>query len=150
MMPGLSFGICSSRVLNRDAAMTRLMLVITFVLVTLCQGQAQENRGSANYMLPFCKTWLKVTVERDPEVVESILKTEEPIRVMTSGMCAGVGGAVAETLRMVELACPPEHVSDEPLVRTVIAEIEKHPEQLGEDFKVLASEVIMASWPCKD
>jgi hypothetical protein len=83
-------------------------------------------------------------------VVESILKTEEPIRVMTSGMCAGVGGAVAETLRMVELACPPEHVSDEPLVRTVIAEIEKHPEQLGEDFIVLASEVIMAFWPCKD
>jgi hypothetical protein len=56
VMPGLSFGICSSRVLNRDAAMTRLMLVITFVLVTLCQGQAQENRGSANYMLPFCQT----------------------------------------------------------------------------------------------
>ena len=57
---------------------------------------------------------------------------------------------IAETLRMVELACPPEHVSDEPLVRTVIAGIEKHPEQLGEDFIVLASEVIMASWPCKD
>jgi hypothetical protein len=32
----------------------------------------------------------------------------------------------------------------------VIAEIEKHPEQLGEDFIVLASEVIMAFWPCKD
>jgi hypothetical protein len=92
--------------------MTRPMLVITFVLATLCQGQAQEDRGSANYMLPSCQTWLKVTVERDPEVVESILKTEEPIRVMTSGMCAGVVGGVAETLRMVELACLPEHVSD--------------------------------------
>jgi hypothetical protein len=42
--------------MNRDAAMKRLTLVITFVLVTLCQGQAQENRGSANYMLPFCPT----------------------------------------------------------------------------------------------
>jgi hypothetical protein len=30
----------------------------------------------------------------------------------------------------------------------VIAEIEKNPEQLGEDVIVLASEVIMASWPC--
>jgi hypothetical protein len=64
--------------------MTRLMLVITFVLVMLCQGQAQENRGSANYMLPFCQTWLKVAVERDPEVVGSIFKTEEPIRLTTS------------------------------------------------------------------
>jgi hypothetical protein len=130
--------------------MTRLMLVITFVLVMLCQGQAQENRGSANYMLPFCQTWLKVAVERDPEVVGSIFKTEEPIRRPPPGMCAGLVVGVAETLRMVELACPPEHVSDEPLVRMVIAEIEKHPEQLGEDFIVLASEVIMASWPCKD
>jgi hypothetical protein len=51
---------------------------------------------------------------------------------------------------VVEVVCPPEHVSDEPLVRMVIAEIEKHPEQLGEDFIVLANEVIIASWPCKD
>ena len=150
MMPGLSFGICSSRVLNRDAAMTRLMLVITFVLVTLCQGQAQENRGNANYMLPFCQTWLKIAAERDLEVRGSILKTEQPIRLTTAGMCAGLVVGVAETLRVVEVVCPPEHVSDEPLVRMVIAEIEKHPEQLGEDFIVLASEVIMNSWPCKD
>jgi hypothetical protein len=47
--------------------MTRLMLAITFVLVMLCQGQAQE-RGSAKYMLPFCQTWLKVAAERDLEV----------------------------------------------------------------------------------
>ena len=36
--------------------MKRLMLVITFVLGTLGQAQAQENRGSAKYMLPFCQT----------------------------------------------------------------------------------------------
>jgi hypothetical protein len=78
----------------------------------------------------------------------SLLKTEEPIRLTTSGMCAGLVVGVAKTLRIVELACPPEHVSDEPLVRMVVAEIETHPEQLGEDFIVLASEVIMASWPC--
>jgi hypothetical protein len=117
--------------------MKQLTLTITFVLITLGQAQAQENRGSAKYMLPFCQTWLKVAAARDVEVVGSILKTEEPIRVMTSGMCAGVVVGVAETLRTVELACPPEHVSYEPLVRTVIAEIEKHPEQLGEDFIVL-------------
>jgi hypothetical protein len=36
-----------SLVSNWDAAMKRLTLVITFALVTLCQGQAQENRGTA-------------------------------------------------------------------------------------------------------
>ena len=135
---------------NGNAAMKRLTLVITFVLVTLCQGQAQENRGSANYMLPFCQTWLKIAAERDLEVRGSILKTEQPIRLTTAGMCAGLVVGVAETLRVVEVVCPPEHVSDEPLVRMIIAEIEKHPEQLGEDFIVLSSEVIMNSWPCKD
>ena len=54
--------------------MKRLTLVITFVLVTLCQGQAQDNRGSAKYMLPFCQTWLKVAAERDLEVRGSISK----------------------------------------------------------------------------
>ena len=135
---------------NGNAAMKRLTLVITFVLVTLCQGQAQDNRGSAKYMLPFCQTWLKVAAERDLEVRGSILKTEQPIRLTTAGMCAGLVVGVAETLRVLEVVCPPEHVSDEPLVRMVIAEIEKHPEQLGEDFIVLASEVIMNSWPCRD
>ena len=137
-----------SLVSNGDPAMKRLTLVITFVLVTLGQAQAQENRGSAKYMLPFCQTWLKVAAERDLEVRGSILKTEQPIRLTTAGMCAGLVVGVAETLRVVEVVCPPEHVSDEPLVRMVIAEIEKHPEQLGEDFIVLSSEVIMASWPC--
>jgi hypothetical protein len=98
-MPGLLFWHMIVPRVEPGCSITRLMSVITFVLVTLCQGQAQENRGRANYMLPFCQTWLKVTVERDPEVVESILKTEEPIRVMTSGMCVSVVGGVAETLR---------------------------------------------------
>jgi hypothetical protein len=70
--------------------MKRLTLVITFVLVTLGQAQAQENRGSAKYMLPFCQTWLKVAAERDLEVRGSILKTEQPIRLTTAGMCAGL------------------------------------------------------------
>src|SRR5580692_2164030 len=104
---------------NGNAAMKRLTLVITFVLVTLCQGQAQDNRGSAKYMLPFCQTWLKVAAERDLEVRGSILKTEQPIRLTTAGMCAGLVVGVAETLRVLEVVCPPEHVSDEPLVRMV-------------------------------
>ena len=83
--------------------MKRLTLVITFVLVTLCQGQAQENRGSAKYMLPFCQTWLKLAAERDLEVRGSILKTEQPTRLTTAGMCAGLVVGVAETLRVVEL-----------------------------------------------
>ena len=73
----------------------------------------------------------------------------EPIRLTTSGMCAGVVIGISQTLRMFGLACPANSVSNEQLVRLVVAEIEKHPEQMSEKFSVLASEVIMAAWPCK-
>jgi len=122
------------------------MLVIVLRFAVLGQARAQGNRGTANYMLPFCRTWLKVAAERDmAEVARNVPDTE----LMTAGMCAGVVVGIAETLRMFELACPPELVSYEPLVRTVVAEIEKHPEQLSEDSIVLASEVVMLSWACK-
>ena len=47
----------------RDAAMRLLMSVITVVLASLGQAHAQQNSGSANDVLPLCKTWLKVAVE---------------------------------------------------------------------------------------
>jgi hypothetical protein len=79
----------------------------------------------------------------------SITISGEHIRLTTSGMCAGVVLGASQTLRMFGLACPANSVSNEQLVRMVVAEIEKHPEQMSKKFSVLASEVIMAAWPCK-
>jgi hypothetical protein len=81
VMPGLLFRHMIGPRIERGCRKTRLMLAITFVLVMLCQGQAQE-RGSAKYMLPFYQTWLKVAAERDLEVRGSILKTEQPMRLI--------------------------------------------------------------------
>jgi hypothetical protein len=132
----------------RDAAMRLLMSVITLVLASLGQAHAQQDSGSANDVLPLCKTWLKVAVEGEVEEVGSIVKIE-PIRLTTSGMCAGFVLGASQTLRMFGLACPPNPVNNEQLVRMVVEEIENHPEQMPEAFSVLASEVIMAAWPCK-
>src|SRR5436309_608706 len=104
--------------------MRRLLMVMALGLATLVQAQAEENRGSANYMLPLCKAWLKV-VERDPEAI-TILRTD-PIRLTTAGMCAGTVVGILEALRMFELACPPTGVTNDQLVRMVVSEIEKHP-----------------------
>ena len=87
-------------------------------------------------------------VETDVEEVGSIVKME-PIRLTSSGMCAGVVIGIAETLRTLELACPPYQVSNEQLFRMVVEEIEKHPERMPEEFSVLAREVMIAAWPCK-
>jgi hypothetical protein len=128
--------------------MRRLMVVMALGLATLLQAQAEENRGSANYMLPLCKAWLKIAVERDPEAIKTILRTD-PIRLTSAGMCAGVVVGISETLRILELSCPPDGVTNDQLVRMVVSEIEKRPEQLHEDFIVPASAVMIGNWPCR-
>lgn len=109
---------------------------------------AEENRGSANYMLPLCKVWLKIAVDRDAEAIKSILRTE-PIQLTTAGMCAGSVVGIFETLRTFELACPPGGVTNDQLVRMVVNQIEKHPESSHEDFIVPVSAVFMVTWPCR-
>jgi hypothetical protein len=128
--------------------MRRLMVVMALGLAMLGQAHAEENRGSANYMLPLCKAWLKIAVDKDVEAIKDMLRTE-PIRLTTAGMCSGVVVGIAETLRTFELSCPPDGVTNEQLVRMVVAEIEKHPERLHEDFIVPASAVMIAHWPCR-
>jgi hypothetical protein len=110
--------------------------------------RAEQSVGSANYMLPLCKTWLKIAVERDKEEIANILKTD-PARLTSSGMCAGMVIGILETLRVVQLSCPPDGLTNEQLVRMVVDQIEKHPENLHEDFIVPASAVMIATWSCK-
>jgi hypothetical protein len=110
--------------------------------------RAEQNVGSANYMLPLCKTWLKIAVEHDKEEITNILKTA-PVTLTSSGMCAGMVIGILETLRVVQMSCPPDGISNEQLVRMVVSQIEKHPENLNEDFIVPASAVMIGTWPCK-
>jgi hypothetical protein len=127
------------------------MIVVSVALIAplgSTTSHAEQNFGSANYMLPLCKTWLKVAVERDRAEVEHILKTD-PVRLTSSGMCAGVVVGISETLRAFQLSCPPDGVTNDQLVRLVVSQIEKHPENLHEDFIVPASAIMIATWSCK-
>jgi Rap1a immunity proteins len=68
----------------------------------------------------------------------------EPIRLTTSGMCAGVVVGISETLQMLELACAPKSVGNEQIVHMVVEEIEKHPGRMPQEW-----EVMIAAWPCE-
>jgi hypothetical protein len=68
-------------------------------------ANADENVSSANYMLPLCKTWLKVNVEHDRDEIKHILTTD-PVQFTSSGMCAGFVIGVTETLRVARVSCP--------------------------------------------
>jgi hypothetical protein len=131
------------------ADMRRLVIVVLTLamLGPPAQADAEPSYGSANYMLPLCKTWLKIAVDKDAKAFKNILP-REPVQLTTAGMCAGVVIGISETLRTFKFACPPQGVTNEQLVRMVVSEIEKHPENRNEDFIVPASAAMMASWPC--
>jgi hypothetical protein len=129
----------------------RRLMVMMFVLAALGSAprtHAEQNLGSANYMLPLCKTWLKVG-DKDVETMKNIFRTDAVGRLISAGMCAGVVAGILETMRMFELSCPPKGVTNDQLVRMVVTEIERHPEKMHEDFIVPASAVMMLYWPCR-
>jgi hypothetical protein len=133
---------------RKSAYMRRLaMLVLVFAaLAPANQGHTEENRGSAEYLLPLCKTWLDFA-EKEAESVRDMGKTD-PVRLTAAGMCAGFVVGILETLRSVKLSCPPKDLSNPQLVRTVLSQIEKHPDRMHEDFVVPARAAMMESWPC--
>jgi hypothetical protein len=128
----------------------RRLAMAAFVLATLTpasQGQMEENRGNAAYLLPLCKTWLDF-VENEAETISNMGRTE-PVRLTGAGVCVGFVVGVLETLRSTKLSCPPQDISNPQLVRTVLGEIEKHPDWMQRDFIGPVRAVIIRSWPCR-
>jgi hypothetical protein len=128
----------------------RRLAMVLIVLATLApanQAHAEENRGSADYLLPLCKTWLDFAEKEVATIIE--MGKTEPVRLTAAGMCAGFVVGVLESLRSKKLSCPPKDLSNPQLVRTVVSEVEKHPDRTHEDFVVPISAAMMDSWPCR-
>jgi Rap1a immunity proteins len=128
----------------------RRLAMAAFVLATLTsasQRQMEENRGSAAYLLPLCKTWLDF-LEKEAETIRNMGRTE-PVRLTGVGVCVGFVVGVLDTLRSTKLSCPPQDISNPQLVRTVLGEIEKHPNWMQRDFIGPVRAVIIRSWPCR-
>ena len=63
------------------------MLLLSKQLKPYCpRAHAEQNLGSANYILPLCKSLLKV-VDKDAEAIKNILRTDPVARLTTVGMC---------------------------------------------------------------
>jgi hypothetical protein len=69
----------------------RRLMVMVLVLAALrpAAAYAEQERGSANYMLPLCRAWLKI-VDKDAEAIKDLLRTDAVVRLTAAGMCAGV------------------------------------------------------------
>ena len=128
----------------RRSAMVMVVFATSAFLTN--HGHAEENRGSADYLLPLCKTWLDFA-GKDVETVKDLGRTD-PIRLTAAGMCAGFVVGVLETLRSNKQSCPPKDLSNPQLVSRVVSEVEKHPDRLHEEFVAPARAAMIESWPC--
>jgi hypothetical protein len=130
-------------------------VALMFITITFAPAiaRAEENHGSAGYMLPLCKSWLRLA-SQEKDAVKRELDTGNArpggivMHVMLAGACAGMVIGVSETLRTFGTLCPPDGVSNEQLVRMVVNEIEGHPEHLHEDFIVPVAGTLIGTWPC--
>ena len=123
-----------------------LALTLT-MLATASQGQTEENRGSADYLVPLCRTWLDF-VEINEDTLQ-IMGRAEQVRLAAAGVCIGAVFGVLESLRSIRVVCSPRDIANPELVRTVLSEIEKHPERMKEDFVVRVRVAMLKSWPCR-
>jgi hypothetical protein len=121
--------------------------------VLIGPAQAQEDPLSGNYMLPLCKTWLRMA-SPDLDVIKDEIRTGNAkpggiVQYFTeAGMCAGQ--VVGISVMLGPLACIPSEVTNEQLVRVVVASIEKVPATMHENFSALVRAVIVDAWPCKN
>jgi Rap1a immunity proteins len=130
--------------------MRRLATIVAAALIALScasQGYAEEDRGSAGYLVALCKTYLDL-VEDEAKTLQNLGRTD-PARLTAAGVCVGFIVGVVETLRSVNLSCIPKDTSNVDLVRTVLNEIENHPERIRQDFGFSVRAAMMKSWPCR-
>jgi hypothetical protein len=130
--------------------------VAAVVLMMERPALAQEDPSSANYMLPLCRTWLRM-MSHDLAAIKDELTTGNagpggiPAYMLKAGMCAGVVIGISDMLNGSDQeprACIPMAVTNEQLVRVVIASIEKNPAHMHENFTVDAAAALVVAWPC--
>ncbi len=122
--------------------MRAVVLGIAMGLAVETLALAQEDKHSANYMLPYCRA----AVNKED--------LTRPTDAVVRGVCVGIIEAI--DFMMSEFppqekeysSCPPNGVPLEQTIRVVITYIEARPQRMHENFKTLALEAIHDAWPC--
>src|SRR5438132_11719259 len=120
--------------------MQAVVLGIAIGLTAGTLALAQEDKDSANYMLPYCRAAVNdETVTR-------------PADAAMQGMCVGTIDAIGFMMsefppeEKEKSSCPSSKVKLEQIVRVVITYIEARPELMHENFKTLVIEAIHYAW----
>jgi Rap1a immunity proteins len=120
--------------------MRAFVLGIAIVLAT--SALAQEDKFSANSMLPYCRAALN----NQAPVVAS--------EAIMQGMCIAIVDVIDFMMSNYPpeeqgyRSCPPADMTLRETVQVVITYIDARPERMHENFKKLAVEAIHDAWPC--
>jgi hypothetical protein len=114
--------------------MYRTLLVLA-ILVFSSIAHADENRDSANFWQPKCKSLL---VSQSQDTV--------------AGACIGIMLMLKSMGRNfnapLKVCVPPDATIDQ-MLRVVTKSIDEHPEQMHRPFIVLAIVASQTAWPCE-
>jgi Rap1a immunity proteins len=93
-------------------------------------AMAEENRKSANFMMPACRDSLR----RDTSAT------------FQQGVCTGLIEGISY---MDNSQCQPDGVTIGQEIRVVVAYIDARPARMHENFRDLVVEALRAAWPCR-
>ncbi len=120
----------------------RAVICAMLMALTVTAAIAEEDRRSANYLLPGCRWWTTET-------------GSSPEMFFKAGLCAGKVEGIAFILDLgvvgVGLCADiPPGVTTAQEIRVVVAYIEARPNKTHEAFDRLAIEALREAWPCRD
>jgi hypothetical protein len=122
--------------------MRALIFGIAMGLIVGTSALAQEDKSSANYMLPYCRA---AANNQAPTLTSDAIM---------QGMCVGIVDAIDFVLSEFPpdekefSSCPPTDVTLKQALQVVITYIDARRERMNENFKTLAIEAIHDAWPC--
>jgi Rap1a immunity proteins len=129
-----------------------LLGAAALALTVTATSAAEEDTGSANYRLRYCKDFMTL-ISNNPRLVSPF----------QSGICVGTVAGIAMTGRLIGVLTETETTSEARLaclaipeaaplvqqVRVVVAYIDARPARMHERFDLLALEALRTAWPCK-
>jgi hypothetical protein len=121
--------------------MHALALGIATGLLIATSALAEEDKFSANSVLPYCRAALNneaPIVASDAIMQAMCIATVDVVDFMMSNYPA----------QNEYRSCPPSDMTLRQVVQIVITYIDARPERMNESFKKLAIEAIREAWPC--
>jgi Rap1a immunity proteins len=131
-----------------------LLGAVALALTATAAGAAEDSR-SANYLLPACRDIIGRTNSSSPVLQGYCMGIVSEISHIGFGVALAqsftsyTNGVPEPIIRKMYCLVVPDGVTNNQMVRIVVAYIEKHPTRMHEDFRDLALEAIREAWPCK-